>query len=159
MWHKVILIFIQSTCSSCLILIKLDCSRQIFEKRSSIKFHANPSNVNRVAPRGRTDWQTGMTKLKVAFPNFPNAPSISRSFHFTFRAFSTTSIVSIDKLPIKPPFDRRWSGFPLTPEFRSVMWSVRNTCCINVTTRYCLPGPWCSHTNTHSSWLILTTNW
>jgi len=62
-----------------------------------------------------------MTKLKVVFPNFPYAPSISRSFHFIFHAFSTTSIVSAVKLATKPPYDRRQSGFPLTRQ-SFVLW-------------------------------------
>jgi hypothetical protein len=43
--------------------MKLEFSRQIFEKYSNIKFHENPSSGSRVVPRGRTD----MTKLIVAF--------------------------------------------------------------------------------------------
>jgi len=35
-----------------LILIKLDVSRQIFEKCSDIKFHDNPSSGSRVVPSG-----------------------------------------------------------------------------------------------------------
>jgi hypothetical protein len=47
----------------CPILMKLEFSRQIFDKSSKIKFHANPSSGSRVFPCGRTD----MTKLTVAF--------------------------------------------------------------------------------------------
>ena len=50
--------------------MKLEFSRQIFEKVSNIKFHQNPSSGSRVVPCGRTD----MTKLIVAFRNFANAP-------------------------------------------------------------------------------------
>jgi hypothetical protein len=50
--------------------MKLEFSRQIFEKYSSIKFHENPSIGSQVVPCGRTD----MTKLTVAFSNFANAP-------------------------------------------------------------------------------------
>jgi len=35
--------------------MKLEFSRQIFEKHSNIKFHENPSSVNRVVPCGQTD--------------------------------------------------------------------------------------------------------
>jgi hypothetical protein len=49
----------------------------IFEKYSNIKFHANPLGGNPVLPcgwtDGRTDRQTDMTKLIVAFRNFVNA--------------------------------------------------------------------------------------
>jgi hypothetical protein len=37
-------------------------------------FHENPSSRRRVVPCGRTDGQTDMTKLIVAFRNFANPP-------------------------------------------------------------------------------------
>jgi len=37
--------------------MKLEHSRQIFEKYSSIKFHENPSNGSPVVPCGRTGGQ------------------------------------------------------------------------------------------------------
>jgi hypothetical protein len=42
-------------CYSCQISMKLEISRQFFEKCSNIKFHENPSIGSRVVPRGRTD--------------------------------------------------------------------------------------------------------
>ena len=60
--------------SSCKILMTLEFSRQICEKYSNIKFHQNPSSGSRVVPRGRTDGQTDMTKLIVAFRNVAKAP-------------------------------------------------------------------------------------
>jgi len=42
---------------SCPILMKLEISRQIFEKYSSIKFQENATNGSRVVPCGRTDRQ------------------------------------------------------------------------------------------------------
>ena len=51
--------------------MKLEFSRQIFEKVSNIKFHQNPSSGSQVIPYGQTD----MTKLIVAFRNFANAPN------------------------------------------------------------------------------------
>ena len=50
--------------------MKLEFSRQIFEKSSDIKFHQNPSNASRIAACGQTD----MTRLIVTFRNFANAP-------------------------------------------------------------------------------------
>jgi hypothetical protein len=52
--HKCISVFMYSTGYSCQILMKLEFSRQIFQKYSNIKFHLNPSSGSRV-PRGRTD--------------------------------------------------------------------------------------------------------
>jgi hypothetical protein len=47
------------------------------KKYSNTKFHENLSSGSRVVPCGRTEkwtgWQTGMTKLIVAFRNFANA--------------------------------------------------------------------------------------
>jgi hypothetical protein len=57
--------------------MKLEFSRQIFEKRSNIKFHENPSSGSRVVAWGPTEEQTeGQRdmKLMVAFRNFANAP-------------------------------------------------------------------------------------
>jgi len=42
---------------SCPILRKLQFSRQIFEKHSSMKFHENPSSGSQVVTWGRTDRQ------------------------------------------------------------------------------------------------------
>jgi hypothetical protein len=41
---------------------------------SHIKFHENPSSGSRVVPCGRTDEQTDITKLTVAFRNFGKVP-------------------------------------------------------------------------------------
>jgi hypothetical protein len=48
--------------------------QQIFEKYSNIIFHEYPSVGSRITLRGRTDGQTDMMKLIVAFRNFANAP-------------------------------------------------------------------------------------
>jgi len=48
----------------------------------NIKFHENPSSGSRVVACGRTDRQTDMTKLIVAYRNFANAPK-NRSILFT----------------------------------------------------------------------------
>jgi hypothetical protein len=50
--------------------MKLEVSRQVFVKSSSIRFHQNPFSGSQVVAFGRTD----MTKLIVAFRNFANAP-------------------------------------------------------------------------------------
>jgi hypothetical protein len=56
------------------VLMTLEFSRQIFEKCSNINCHENPSSGSRIVPRGRTDGQTDVTKLILAFRNFANAP-------------------------------------------------------------------------------------
>jgi hypothetical protein len=43
---------------SCQILMKLQFSRQIFEKYSNIKFNENPSSESRVVPCGEMDGRT-----------------------------------------------------------------------------------------------------
>jgi hypothetical protein len=54
--------------------MKLEFSRQIFEKSLNIKFNQNPFSRSRAVLCGRTD----MTKLIVAFRNLGNAPVMSR---------------------------------------------------------------------------------
>ena len=53
-----ILVFKWSTHYSCDILMKLEFSRQIFEKYSNTKFREYSSSGSRVVPCGRTDGQT-----------------------------------------------------------------------------------------------------
>jgi len=55
-------------------LMKLEFSRQIFEKSSNSKFNENPFSGSQVVPCGRTERRAYMTKVIVAFPNFANAP-------------------------------------------------------------------------------------
>jgi len=52
-------------------LMKLQFSRQIFEKHSNTKLHENPSSRSRVVPRGRTDRQN---EDYSRFRTFSNAP-------------------------------------------------------------------------------------
>jgi len=58
-----------STGYSCQILMKLEFSREIFEKYSNIKLHENSSKGSRVVPDGHKD----MTKLMASFYNFAKA--------------------------------------------------------------------------------------
>jgi hypothetical protein len=57
----------------CQILMKLEFSRQNFIKFLNTTFHENPSSGSRVVPYRRTDGQTDMTKLIIAFRNFAKA--------------------------------------------------------------------------------------
>jgi hypothetical protein len=59
--------------------MKLEFSRQNFEKYSNIKFHENPSSGSRVVPCRQTDGRTDMTKLIVPFRNFGKAPKNGRA--------------------------------------------------------------------------------
>jgi hypothetical protein len=75
---------------SCQVLMKLACSRQIFEKYSDIKFHENPSSGSRDVPRGQadthkyihTDRQTNMTKPIVPFRNCAKAHKSATKLFF-----------------------------------------------------------------------------
>jgi hypothetical protein len=71
-YHQSAWVFKQSTRYSCQILMKLEFSRQIFEKNFQIW------NFMKIRPVGaelfHADGQTDMTKLIVAFRYFANAP-------------------------------------------------------------------------------------
>jgi len=54
--------------------MKLEFSRQISEIYSNINFHENPSSGSRVVPRGLSDKQTDVMKLRVDIRDFENAP-------------------------------------------------------------------------------------
>jgi len=71
---------------SCQILMKLEFSRQNFEKYSNIIFYENPSSESRIVPRGRPGWRTDITKLIIDFRNFVNAPK--NSCHRTDRSIN-----------------------------------------------------------------------
>jgi len=58
-----------------LILIKLEFSRQSFEKSSNTKFRENMSSRSWVVTWGRKAGWTDMMNLTVAFCNFTNAPN------------------------------------------------------------------------------------
>ena len=68
------LVFMYNPGYSCQILMKLEFSRQIFEKSWNVIFHENPSSGSRIVSWGRTDGKADMTKLIVAFRHFANAP-------------------------------------------------------------------------------------
>jgi hypothetical protein len=58
--------------------MKLEFSRQIFEKYSNIKLHENPSSGSRVVACGRAY----MTKLILAFHDFANVHTIKKGVVF-----------------------------------------------------------------------------
>ena len=78
-YRKSTYVFMSNTRYSCQILIELECTRQIFEKPSYVKFNQNPSSGSRVVPcrqtDGQIDRQTDITELIVGFRNYGNVPS------------------------------------------------------------------------------------
>jgi hypothetical protein len=72
-FHKCENVFMKSTRYSFRILMKLEFSRQIFEKHLNIKFHQNPLSGRQFFPCRRKDGRTDM-KLIVTFRNFASAP-------------------------------------------------------------------------------------
>ena len=89
--QKCMLVFMYSTDHSCQVLLKLEFSRQIFEKYSNIRFHENPSSVSCVVPCGQTDRWTDTTQTIVVFRNFANAPKILHSSYRLFICFECFS--------------------------------------------------------------------
>ena len=90
------------------ILMKLEFSRQIFEKSPNVKFHENPASGNRLVQCRRADKQTDrqadMTKLTVVSRNFENAPKNCLqvcSFIITFQRHSSQYILIIIRLRIR----------------------------------------------------------
>jgi hypothetical protein len=80
---KCIVVLMWNTRYSCQILIKLQISRQTFEKYSDINF----MKIRQVGAKmfhadggteGRRDGQRNTTKLVVAFRNFAKAPKLSK---------------------------------------------------------------------------------
>ena len=71
--------------------MKLEFSRQIFEKYSNIKSRQYPSNGSRVVPCGRTD----VTRLRVAFRNFADAAKNQADF-----SVSTFAEVQAHAMPL-----------------------------------------------------------
>ena len=60
--------------------MKNEFPQQIFGKFSDVRFHENPSCGNRIIPCGEADGptekHTDITRLKIAFQSFANAPKI-----------------------------------------------------------------------------------
>jgi hypothetical protein len=64
-----------SVCKVLVILMELEFSRNILEKRSNIKFYkTHPVGAELFHADGLTDGWMGKTKVIVAFRNFVNAP-------------------------------------------------------------------------------------
>jgi hypothetical protein len=61
--------------------MKLEFSRQIFEKYSKVNFHKNASSGSRVVPCEETDRLIDVMKLINAFRHFANAPKKAEELH------------------------------------------------------------------------------
>ena len=59
MSQKCVFVIMKTSLYSRPILMKIEFSRQIFEKSSNVKFHENPSSESRVVLRGQTDRHDG----------------------------------------------------------------------------------------------------
>jgi hypothetical protein len=73
--------------------MKLEFSRQSFANYSNIKLNENPSSGSRVVTCGRTDRQTDVTKLIVAFRNFANASRLANNTAIAAAATTTAKSV------------------------------------------------------------------
>ena len=86
--QKCVSVIMLSTRCSPQILMKLEISRHIFEKRSNITFHENPSKGSRVLPCGKTD----MTKLTVAFAILWKPLKMTLQFHIQIHRYQNSWI-------------------------------------------------------------------
>jgi len=71
MIKELTLVFTLITQYSCLILIKLEFSRQMFKKFLNVTFHANSSSGRRLAPCRQTDRYGEANRLFLQFLNPP----------------------------------------------------------------------------------------
>jgi hypothetical protein len=71
-------------------LMRIEFSRQIFEKYANIKFHENPSRGSRVVSYGQKDRQTDTKKLMVVFRNF-----VKKQLNITMSLHSYSIILEI----------------------------------------------------------------
>ena len=77
---------------SCRFLMKIEFSRHIFGKSSNIKFHENPSSVNRVVLCEPTD----VMKLIVTLRNFSKAPRKKKCVDVSYvrKTISNTDLIN-----------------------------------------------------------------
>jgi hypothetical protein len=64
--------------------MKIEFSRQFFEKYSNVKFHENPFSESWVVP---SRWADGDDEAIVAFNNFAKAPKNAMIFHLIKNKF------------------------------------------------------------------------
>jgi hypothetical protein len=78
-YRKCTHIFVSHTNYSCQFLMKLEFSRQIFEKIHKYKISWNPTSWIRVVSYIQSVWGADMTNLIAAFLNFANAPNKTKN--------------------------------------------------------------------------------
>jgi len=66
-YHKCVLVFMWSTGYACQIVTNLEFSRKKFEKFSTIKFHENPSNGDRVVRCGQRNIKQNEVALSCSY--------------------------------------------------------------------------------------------
>ena len=109
--------------------MKLELSRQIFEKYSNINFRENPFSGGRVVPCGWTDGQTDMTKLVVVFRSFANGPKKYR--------INETVVSSIHVTPIQSNPHRKLGTTPHKPSQASKESLMSLRCSALTSLKYC----------------------
>ena len=73
--------------------MKLEISPEIFENtQTSDIMEIHPVGAELFHAEGQTDWRTDMTKLRIAFRSFKNAPDKNDSQAKSWSANSTTAI-------------------------------------------------------------------
>jgi hypothetical protein len=85
--------------------MKLEFSRQIFEKYPDFKFHWNSPIGSRFVQCGQTD-KTGMTELMVPFRNFANAFK-SRTPRQNLRYIHLHMVITINKITNNVLYQRK----------------------------------------------------
>ena len=97
-------------------------SQRIVEKYGNMKFHENPSIGSR-DPCGRTDGSTDrdVTKLRVAFCNFANAPKNT-----------CLCFISFFLSPLSPSFFLMFTDSSWSFTFHPLIWAHINPTCIKL---------------------------
>jgi hypothetical protein len=111
--------------------MKLDLSRQIFEKYENIKSHENSSSRSRVVRcgrmDGRTDGQTDMAKLIVAFRNFANAPKSEPRLKQQPKKVQSRLGITLVKTPLVVLFDINTFSYKPLSSHRTIHSTVQNS--------------------------------
>jgi hypothetical protein len=77
-------------------------SREIFDKYTNVKFRATLSSGSGVVPRGRSNGQTDMTKLTLAFHNFANAWALSYNCKLSLTSVLDWGLREVVNVTLRP---------------------------------------------------------